>query len=142
MRNNKKVPFFRFQAKQFSLRFHLFRFRIKNEHRTLLTRRVLTIITLRCAGKTGKMIRLVRVMRILRIFKLVRHFAGLQSLFYTLQQASFNSFKHISVIIEQVILKEKDILYSRVKYCISYEMQQGVSVFFNNIFAQKARKDI
>ena len=38
-------------------------------------------------GKTGKMIRLVRVMRILRIFKLVRHFAGLQSLFYTLQQA-------------------------------------------------------
>ena len=29
----------------------------------------------------------VRVMRILRIFKLVRHFAGLQSLFYTLQQA-------------------------------------------------------
>ena len=26
-------------------------------------------------------------MRILRIFKLVRHFAGLQSLFYTLQQA-------------------------------------------------------
>ena len=38
-------------------------------------------------GKTGKMIRLVRVMRILRIFKLVRHFAGLQSLLYTLQQA-------------------------------------------------------
>ena len=38
-------------------------------------------------GKTGKMIRLVRVMRILRVFKLVRHFAGLQSLFYTLQQA-------------------------------------------------------
>ena len=52
-------------------------------------------------GKTGKIIRLVgegggdgdsldlqvRVMRILRIFKLVRHFAGLQSLFYTLQQA-------------------------------------------------------
>ena len=31
--------------------------------------------------------RLVRVMRILRIFKLVRHFAGLQSLLYTLKQA-------------------------------------------------------
>ena len=29
----------------------------------------------------------VRVMRILRIFKLVRHFAGLQSLIFTLQQA-------------------------------------------------------
>ena len=52
-------------------------------------------------GKTGKIIRLVipgmrmapfmiiqvRVMRILRIFKLVRHFAGLQSLIFTLQQA-------------------------------------------------------
>ena len=33
------------------------------------------------------MIRLVRVMRIMRVFKLVRHFAGLQSLAYTLQQA-------------------------------------------------------
>ena len=31
--------------------------------------------------------RLVRVMRIMRIFKLVRHFAGLQSLLYTLKQA-------------------------------------------------------
>ncbi len=30
---------------------------------------------------------LMQVMRILRIYKLVRHFAGLQSLFYTLQQA-------------------------------------------------------
>ena len=36
---------------------------------------------------TGKIIRLVRVMRIMRIFKLVRHFAGLQSLIYTLNQA-------------------------------------------------------
>ena len=36
-------------------------------------------------GKAGKIIRLVKVMRILRIYKLVRHFAGLQSLFYTLQ---------------------------------------------------------
>jgi hypothetical protein len=38
-------------------------------------------------GKAGKIVRLVKVMRILRIYKLVRHFAGLQSLFYTLQQA-------------------------------------------------------
>ena len=37
-------------------------------------------------GKTGKIIRLIRIMRILRIFKLVRHFAGLQSLLITLQQ--------------------------------------------------------
>ena len=38
-------------------------------------------------GKTGKIIRLVRVLRIMRIFKLVRHFAGLQSLAYTMQEA-------------------------------------------------------
>ena len=42
-------------------------------------------------GKAGKIMRLVRVMRILRIFKLVRHFAGLQSLLYTLKQVSFLS---------------------------------------------------
>ena len=39
-------------------------------------------------GKAGKIVRLVRVMRIMRIFKLVRHFAGLQSLIYTLNQVS------------------------------------------------------
>ena len=38
-------------------------------------------------GKAGKVVRLVRVTRILRVFKLVRHFAGLQSLFATLKQA-------------------------------------------------------
>ena len=38
-------------------------------------------------GKAGKIVRLVRIMRILRIYKLVRHFAGLQALFFTLQQA-------------------------------------------------------
>ncbi len=38
-------------------------------------------------GKAGKLVRLVRVLRIMRIFKLVRHFAGLQSLIYTLNQA-------------------------------------------------------
>jgi len=39
-------------------------------------------------GKAGKIVRLIRVMRIMRIFKLVRHFAGLQSLIYTLNQVS------------------------------------------------------
>ena len=34
-----------------------------------------------------QVLRLVRVTRILRVFKLVRHFAGLQSLFCTLRQA-------------------------------------------------------
>jgi len=38
-------------------------------------------------GKAGKIVRLVRVMRVMRIFKLVRHFAGLQSLIYALNQA-------------------------------------------------------
>ena len=42
-------------------------------------------------GKAGKIVRLVRVMRVMRIFKLVRHFAGLQSLIYTLNQV-FQSF--------------------------------------------------
>ena len=39
-------------------------------------------------GKAGKIVRLVRVMRVMRIFKLVRHFAGLQSLIYTLNQVA------------------------------------------------------
>ena len=38
-------------------------------------------------GKAGKIVRLMRVMRILRVYKLFRHFAGLQSLIYTLNQA-------------------------------------------------------
>ena len=38
-------------------------------------------------GKAGKIVRLMRVMRILRVYKLFRHFAGLQSLIYTLHQA-------------------------------------------------------
>ena len=39
-------------------------------------------------GKAGKVVRLVRVTKILRVFKLVRHFAGLQSLFFTIRQAA------------------------------------------------------
>ena len=41
-------------------------------------------------GKAGKIMRLIRVMRILRIFKLVRHFAGLKALLYTLKQVSIH----------------------------------------------------
>ena len=41
-------------------------------------------------GKAGKIMRLIRVMRILRIFKLVRHFAGLKALLYTLKQVSMS----------------------------------------------------
>ena len=42
-------------------------------------------------------------MRILRIFKLVRHFAGLQSLFYTLQQAYQVGRSHIFCIGNKIL---------------------------------------
>ena len=38
-------------------------------------------------GKATKIVRLMKVIRVLRVYKLFRHFAGLQSLIYTLQQA-------------------------------------------------------
>ena len=72
-------------------------------------------------GKTGKMIRLVRVMRILRIFKLVRHFAGLQSLFYTLQQA-YQELGLLLVIIAVAILT-----YSSLVYFAEKEVPDGVN---------------
>lgn len=42
-------------------------------------------------GKAGKVVRLVRVTKVLRVFKLVRHFAGLQSLFFTIRQERSDS---------------------------------------------------
>ena len=66
-------------------------------------------------GKTGKIIRLIRVMRILRVFKLVRHFAGLQSIFMTLQQAyqvSISSYIHIFILfVYSLIFSLKEILF-------------------------------
>ena len=38
-------------------------------------------------GKAGKIIRFMKVLRIFRVYKLFKHFAGLQSLLYTMQQA-------------------------------------------------------
>ena len=38
-------------------------------------------------GKATKIVRLMKVIRVMRVYKLFRHFAGLQSLIYTLQQA-------------------------------------------------------
>ena len=83
-------------------------------------------------GKAGKIMRLVRVMRILRIFKLVRHFAGLQSLLYTLKQAyKVGSIKKVSafknpksrcnffiVILSHGILLKK--LQGQLQYYISW----------------------
>ena len=61
-------------------------------------------------GKTGKIIRLVRIMRILRIFKLVRHFAGLQSLIFTLQQA----YKELGLLL--VLIVVAILVYSSLVY--------------------------
>ena len=54
-------------------------------------------------GKAGKIVRLVRVMRVMRIFKLVRHFAGLQSLIYTLNQATIYLSIHLSIYLSILI---------------------------------------
>ena len=61
-------------------------------------------------GKAGKIIRLVRVMGILRIFKLVRHFAGLQSLLYTLQQA-YQELGLLLVLVAVAILTYSSLVY-------------------------------
>ena len=48
-------------------------------------------------GKAGKVVRLVRVTKILRVFKLVRHFAGLQSLFFTIRKAARDAIQYTSI---------------------------------------------
>ena len=61
-------------------------------------------------GKAGKIIRLIKVMRILRIYKLVRHFAGLQSLFYTLQQA-YKELGLLFILVAVAILTFSSLVY-------------------------------
>ena len=60
--------------------------------------------------KTGKIIRLIKVMRILRVYKLVRHFAGLQSLFYTLQQA-YKELGLLFILVAVAILTFSSLVY-------------------------------
>ena len=61
-------------------------------------------------GKAGKIVRLVRVMRVMRIFKLVRHFAGLQSLIYTLNQA-YKELGLLFILVAVAILTFSSLVY-------------------------------
>lgn len=70
---------------------------------------------LQVIGKAGKIIRLLRIMRIMRIFKMVRHFAGLQSLVYTLQQA----YKELGLLFVIVIVAI--LLYTSLIFAIETE---------------------
>ena len=72
-------------------------------------------------GKTGKIVRLVRVMRILRIFKLVRHFAGLQSLIFTLQQA----YQELGLLLLLVVVAI--LTYSSLVYFAERERDEGLN---------------
>ena len=60
-------------------------------------------------------------MRILRIFKLVRHFAGLQSLFYTLQQA----YKELGLLL--VLVAVAILTYSSLVYFAERETAEGLN---------------
>ena len=44
--------------------------------------------------QASQIVRTVRIMRFLRIFRMIRHFVGLQSLFYTLLQVPLLAPQH------------------------------------------------
>ena len=83
---------------------------------------------LQVIAKAGKIIRLLRIMRILRIFKMVRHFAGLQSLVYTLQQA-YRELGLLFVIVIVAIL-----LYTSLIFAIETEGPEAEKWSFYDSF--------
>ena len=79
-------------------------------------------------GKAGKIIRLLRIMRIMRVFKMVRHFAGLQSLVYTLRQA----YKELGLLFVIVIVTI--LLYTSLIFAIEIEGPQKAHWSFYDSF--------
>ena len=79
-------------------------------------------------GKAGKLIRLIRMLRILRIFKMIRHFVGLQSLIYTLNQA----YKDLGLIL--IIICVTIIMFSSLVFAFEREGIGGGQFWFNLFF--------
>lgn len=84
-------------------------------------------------GKAGKIVRLIRVMRILRIFKLVRHFAGLQSLLYTLRQA-YRELGLLMLLVFVAILTFSSLVYFAEKE--GFEAKEGSTEVNNWTFVE------
>ena len=77
-------------------------------------------------------------MRILRIFKLVRHFAGLQSLFYTLQQAyqvEETTFSASETKFKTILWQELGLLVLVVLVAILTYSSLVYFLFNNNIYS-------
>ena len=82
----------------------------------------------RIIAKAGKIIRLTRVLRILRIFKLVRHFAGLQSLFYTVKQA----YKELGLLL--VMIGVSVLTFSFLVYFAEKDVLEGSWTFLESFW--------
>ena len=77
-------------------------------------------------GKAGKIVRLVRVMRVMRIFKLVRHFAGLQSLIYTLNQA----YKELGLLVLMIAVSLLTVRWRGMGFLMITELSQIASMTY------------